>query len=94
MTQKQSNIVNILGVACAAIIFSNMILAMINGSLNTRLGAAQTEVQRAQSVQNTMNNLVGQTMRAAEREPALKRLLIRHKFILPDPTNAPARRQP
>jgi len=92
MSRKQTNLFNVLGVACAAVVFSNLILATLNGRLNRQLAESQTEIQRAQSVQNTMNNLVGQTMRGAERDPSLKRLLIQHKFILADPTNAPSRR--
>lgn len=93
MTRKQANLLNALGVACAAIIFSNLVLAAMNGSLNNKLAEAQSQMQRTQSVQNTMNKLVGLSMQTAERDPAIKRLLIKHRFILPDPVAAsPAKR--
>ena len=85
MTRKQALILNILGVGCAVVIIGNLVIASLNGRLNNRITSAQTQVQRVQSLQNTMNNLVNQAMQAGEKDPAIKRLLIRHRFVLPDP---------
>ena len=88
MTRKQALILNILGVGCAVVIIGNLVIASLNGRLNNRITSAQTQVQRVQSLQNTMNNLVNQAMQAGEKDPAIKRLLIRHRFVLPDPQPA------
>lgn len=94
MTRSQSLILNILGISCAVVIFGNMIVASLNSRLTTKLGTAQNQVQRVQNIQNTMNNLVAASSQMAERDPAIKRLLVKHRFVLPDPQpqTTPARR--
>lgn len=72
-----------IGGCCAFLIFANLVLALGNNQLNRQIVAAQSEINRTQVVQNTMQNLVSRVAQDAEKEIVLRDLLVKYRFILP-----------
>jgi len=70
MNKEQFWTLNIVGGSCALLLLSNLIL----GHFNQRL---QNQLNRAQQIQLTMQNLAARIAQAGRTEPALRALLVR-----------------
>ena len=83
MTRLQYWILNLVGGLCAGVILLNFIVAQANARLNRDLQMAQNQVNRVQSMKETLNNLVDASSKS--NDPAVRKLLVQHKFFMPEP---------
>ena len=77
MSKTQFYVLNVVGGICAFFLLANLLLTRSNESSGQTLGAVQTQLNRAQQVQTTAQNLLGRIARASQSEPALRDLLTR-----------------
>ena len=77
MSKTQYWTLNIVGGACALLMLANLVLARLNDRAAQGLNATQNDLNRAQQVQNTIQNLVVRIAQAGQTEPALRDLLVR-----------------
>lgn len=89
MNRFQSVSLNVLGLLAGLAMLINLGLVWWNGRLSEELGQAQTQINRAQNVEGMLNNVVAQTRQLAESDAALRQLLVRHRFLLPEPGAVP-----
>ena len=92
MSKEQFWTLNIVGGACALLIVGTLVMGETNSSLNQTAMTVQNQFNQAQQLQNTAQNLVGRIAQAAQKEPALQALLIRHQFAMA--TNNPTSSTP
>lgn len=77
MNRTQFGILNAGGGLCAVLILANLILGRLNDRLNQALLQTQNQLNAAQQVQTTIQNLAVRIAQAAQTEPALRELLKR-----------------
>lgn len=78
MSKTQFWILNAAGAVCAALVLTAMVFGRQNDSVIRELETNQTKLNRAQQIQLTGRNLASRIAQAAESEPALRELAIRH----------------
>jgi hypothetical protein len=78
MSKAQYWILNVVGGICAVLLVGNVVLARMNEQTGRTLDENQAQVNRTQQVQTTAQNLIVRIAQAAQTEPALKELLVRH----------------
>ena len=90
MSKTKFWILNLVGGACALLIACDLWLARANTREGQFLSARQSEIARAQQVQNTMRNLAFRIAHDAETDASLKDLLKRQelKVTFDNPTEA------
>ena len=94
MSKTQYWILNIVGGVCALLLLANLVLGQLNESSGQGLNATQNELNRAQQVQNTIQNLVVRIAQAGQTEPALRDLLTRQDLKVNLNESAPAKPAP
>ena len=94
MSKTQYWILNIVGGGCALLLLANLVLGQLNESSGQGLNATQNELNRAQQVQNTIQNLVVRIAQAGQTEPALRDLLTRQDLKVNLNESAPAKPAP
>lgn len=77
MSKTQYWILNVIGGLGALLIIGNILLARMNESSSQTLNQNQAELNRAQQLQTTAQNLIVRIAQAAQTEPALRDLLAR-----------------
>ena len=77
MSKAQYLILNGVGGVCAFLVLANLILSRMNESSSQALNKTQAQINHAQQVQTTAQNLLIRIARAAQTEPALRDLLTR-----------------
>jgi hypothetical protein len=94
MSKTQYWILNIVGGGCALLLLANLVLGQLNESSGQGLNATQNELNRAQQVQNTIQNLVVRIAQAGQTEPVLRDLLTRQDLKVNLNESAPAKPAP
>lgn len=77
MSKTQFWILNGTGGACAVLVLANLLIARMNESTSRKLNDTQADINRAQQVNNTAQNLVVRIAQAAQNDAALRELLVR-----------------
>lgn len=77
MSKTKFWILNGTGGACAVLVLANLLIARMNESTNRKLNDTQADINRAQQVNNTAQNLVVRIAQAAQNDAALRELLVR-----------------
>ncbi len=77
MSKTKFLILNCAGGLCAALVVANLVLARMNETAGRALNETQSEINRAQQLNNTAQNLVVRIAQAAQNDPALRELLAR-----------------
>jgi hypothetical protein len=94
MSKAKYWILNLVGGACALLWLASLVLGRINERNGQALTDKQTELNRAQQVQNTIQNLVVRIAQAGQTEPALRDLLTRQDLKVNLNDGAPAKPAP
>lgn len=77
MNKEQFWTLNIVGGGCALLLLGNLILGRFNQQSNQELLLVQDQINRAQQLQVTMQNLATRIAQAGRTDPALRALLAR-----------------
>jgi len=87
MSKEQFWTLNVVGGICALLILGNLILGRLNEQANQTYVVKQNQLNRAQQMPTTLQNLAGRIARGGQTDPALKALLARQdiKINLTDP---------
>lgn len=91
MSKAQFWLLNFVGGVGAVLLLGNVILVRLNERTIRELEATQARINRAQQIQNTAQNLIVRIAKAAQTEPALNDLLVRHELKV-ELDNEPATR--
>jgi len=75
MNKTQFGILNAVGGLCALLILASFVLARLNSGLNRSLLQTQNQINAAQQMQTTLENLAVRIAQSAQTEPALRDLL-------------------
>jgi hypothetical protein len=95
MTKEQFWTLNVVGGICALLLLINIILGRLNEQSNQTLVATQQQLNRAQQMQTTIQNLAVRIAQAGKTDPALRAVLARQdlKVTLNNPEE-PTKRKP
>jgi hypothetical protein len=95
MSKEQFWTLNAVGGACALLLLANLILGQFNQRTNQELLLLQEQLNHAQQMQATMQNLAVRIAQAGRTDPALRALLARQdlKVTLASPEK-PAKPNP
>lgn len=89
MSKAQFWTLNIVGGVCTLLLLANIVLGRQNQRLGNTVMANQTELERAQQVQNTAQNLILRLAQGGQTNGVLRGLLERHdirvNFNTPQP---------
>lgn len=91
MSKERFWTLNIVGGVCALLLLINLILGHLNAQYNQELVLRQNELNRAQQMQTTIQNLAGRIAQAGQTDRALRAVLVRHgiTFNTPDGPTKP-----
>jgi hypothetical protein len=92
MSRLQFWTLNVVGGLCALLILGDMLLIRWNEKLRQSLVVTENQLNRAQQIQTTAQNLVVRVAQSAQTEGALRQLLARYEFKvnLSEPGKMPA----
>jgi hypothetical protein len=82
MSKTQFGILNVVGGLCAVLILCNVVLIRLNTRLNQSLLQTQSQINNAQQMQTTLQNLAVRVAQAAQTDPVLRDLLKRHSLTV------------
>jgi hypothetical protein len=94
MSKAQYWSLNGVGGICALLVLANLVLTRMNESSAQALNTTQAQMNRVQQVQTTAQNLLVRLARAAQTEPALRDLMIRHDLKANLGSDSPAKPTP
>jgi hypothetical protein len=77
MSKEQFWILNVVGGVCALLLLINLILGRLNEQTNQELMRTQNQLNRAQQLQTTIQNLAVRVAQAGQTDPALAAVLTR-----------------
>jgi len=80
MNKAQYWTLNIVGGLCALLLLANLVLAQINERSGEALMGTQNQLNRAQQLQTTMQNLAVRIAEAGKADATLRNLLTRHEL--------------
>lgn len=90
MSKAQHWTLNLVGGLCALLILVNLVLTLLNERSGAALLGTQNQLNRAQQVQTTLQNLAVRIAEAAKTEAPLRQLLTRHELkVNVEPSNPP-----
>ena len=95
MSKEQFWTLNVVGGICALLLFINLVLGRLNEDTNQTLVLTQSQLNRAQQMQTTIQNLAVRIAQGGQTDPALQAVLARQnlKVKLSD-TGEPAKPKP
>jgi hypothetical protein len=83
-------ILNVVGGVCGCLLAANLVIAQLNDRAGQAVNQTQQQLNRAQQIQNTMQNFAIRIAQGGQNEPALRDLLARHELQVNfASTNAP-----
>lgn len=85
MSKEQFWTLNVVGGVCALLLLINLILGRVNEHLNQTLVLNQQQLNHAQQLQTTIQNLAGRIARDGRTDPALTALLARQGISFNQP---------
>ena len=80
MNKTQFGILNVSGGLCVALIFINLVVARLNARLNESLLQTQNQLNTAQQMQTTLQEMAVRIAQAAQTDPAMIALLQRQQL--------------
>ena len=87
MSKEQFWALNVVGGVCALLLFINLILGRLNEQSNQALMLTQQQLNRAQQMQTTIQNLAVRVAQAGQTDPALRAILTRQDLKVTLNTN-------
>ena len=78
MSRTKYWILNTVGGVCGILLAASLVFSNLNERAELALNATQQHLNRAQQVQNTMQNFAVRIAQVGETEPSLRELLARH----------------
>ena len=80
MNKTQFGILNVSGGLCVGLIFINLVVARLNARLNESLLQTQNQLNTAQQIQTTLQEVAVRIAQGAQTDPALIDLLKRQQL--------------
>ena len=77
MSKEQFWALNVVGGVCALLLFINLVLGRLNEQSNQALGLTQQQLNRAQQMQTTIQNLAVRVAQSGQTNAALAAVLKR-----------------
>ena len=77
MSKEQFWTLNVVGGVCALLLLINLVLGRLNEQSNQVLVLTQQQLNRAEQMQKTIQNLAVRIAQAGQTDPALRAVLVR-----------------
>jgi hypothetical protein len=95
MSKEQFWTLNVVGGVCALLLLINLVLGRLNEQSSQAYGFTQQQLNRAEQMQKTIQNLAVRVAQAGQTDPALRAILVRQDLkVTLTPPDEPTKPKP
>jgi hypothetical protein len=95
MSKEQFWTLNVVGGVCALLLLINLVLGRLNEQSSQAYGFTQQQLNRAEQMQKTIQNLAVRVAQAGQTDPALRAVLVRQDLkVTLTPPDEPTKPKP